>query len=180
MPGSHLLPFELSLPVVHNDLPSTAILAATGGFRGGLGISAADSLDRKSRQGRLSRVELARSLRWRSFGAVGGVGSLQRRSEEPRLRVGGTRFARSFHCHFHRRNDVRLRMFLNYSSGCPDGSALRPDHLTSWEPTEDDPGPISLHSRAEEDVQPAQPALDFVATSRTLGDLSPANPNGLD
>jgi hypothetical protein len=44
MLGSHLSLFELSLPVVSQQfLPPTAILAASGGFRRSLGVSAANS-----------------------------------------------------------------------------------------------------------------------------------------
>lgn len=78
-----------------------------------------------------------------------------------------------FHYHFHHRADLRMRLFLNYGAGCPEGATPRPDFLSSWVPTDNDPSPMTLHIRAEEDVQPAQTARDFLATSKTLGDLKP-------
>jgi hypothetical protein len=47
----------------------TAVLVASGGFRRGLSVSAADSSDRRKSQLRHSRVELAESLPWRRQGS---------------------------------------------------------------------------------------------------------------
>src|SRR6202453_3420198 len=47
----------------------TAVLVASGGFRRGLSVSAADSPDRRKSQLRHSRVELAESLPWRRQGS---------------------------------------------------------------------------------------------------------------
>jgi hypothetical protein len=80
-----------------------------------------------------------------------------------------------FHYHFHHRSDLRLRMFLNYASGCAEGSLPRPDYLAGWIPTHADPSPLTLHVRAEEDIAPAKPVQDFIATSKTLGDLNPTD-----
>jgi hypothetical protein len=62
--GSHLLLFELSLPVVSQQFrPPTAILAASGGLRHGLGVSAAAFTGPARGQCSRSLAELAESLR---------------------------------------------------------------------------------------------------------------------
>jgi serine/threonine protein kinase len=54
--GSHLLLFELSLPVASQQFrPSTTILAASAAFRRGLRVSAADSAERRSSQHHFNR-----------------------------------------------------------------------------------------------------------------------------
>ena len=56
--------FELSLPVVSQQFrPSTAILAASGGFRRNLGVSGAEFGAGSDGESRPDKVELAESLR---------------------------------------------------------------------------------------------------------------------
>jgi hypothetical protein len=70
---------------------------------------------------------------------------------------------------------LRLRMFLNYGDGCASGGPPRPDTF-SWTPAKSDPTPLTLHVRAEEDLEPAQPMRDYIATSKILGNTNPDNP----
>jgi hypothetical protein len=64
MPGSHSLLFELSLPVISQQLRlSIAILAANGGFRRDPGVSSAEFEAGSDDQSGADMVELAESLR---------------------------------------------------------------------------------------------------------------------
>jgi hypothetical protein len=72
-----------------------------------------------------------------------------------------------FQYYFEHVDNLRLRMFLNHAASCSDDST-RSDTF-NWTPTIQDPMPLTLHIRAEEDQGSAAVGRDSQLTREILG-----------
>jgi hypothetical protein len=71
-------------------------------------------------------------------------------------------------------HNLRLRIFLNFGQSCSLPQEGRGDCF-HWSPSGDDPTPMTLHIRAEEDSKDQQPERDFDAAAEILEDVSNLN-----